>query len=182
MLAPSLQTTTPVWPIPGDAPDLTAIVHDQAKTVAAQAVMIDAYQTVLNNAQAPLNATAMGTATNTTSLVLTGTANGPILNGAVITGIGVPAAPPATTIVNQVSGTPGGDGTYTTSQALTLSNVALTFTPGGGPMPWPIPTDAPTLTLIQQAQTAILRTQSSLIQQYQDLLNTSETAAPPTGP
>ena len=90
--------------------------------------------------------------------------------------------PPATTVVSQQSGTWGGAGVYTLSVATTLSAVALTFTPGGGPMPWPTPTDANTLNAIQQQQTAILRSQTALLQQYQDLLNTSLTPAPPTGP
>jgi len=68
------------------------------------------------------------------------------------------------------------------SAATTLTGVALTFTPGGGAMPWPTPTDSNTLNTIQQQQTAILRSQTALLQQYQDLLNTSLTPAPPTGP
>jgi len=177
-------TPTPLdlWPIPGDAPDLKTIVQDQATTMTAQAALIDAYQGWLNTEQTPPAATATGTSTGTTSITLASVAAGPILNGAVVTGTGIPASPPATTVVSQQSGTWGGAGVYTLSVATTLSAVALTFTPGGGPMPWPTPTDANTLNAIQQQQTAILRSQTALLQQYQDLLNTSLTPAPPTGP
>src|SRR6516162_4951280 len=142
-------TPTPLdlWPIPGDAPDLKTIVQDQATTMTAQAALIDAYQGWLNTEQTPPAATATG----------------------------ISASPPATTVVSQQSGTWGGAGVYTLSVATTLSAVALTFTPGGGPMPWPTPTDANTLNAIQQQQTAILRSQTALLQQYQDLLNTSLT-------
>ena len=44
------------------------------------------------------------------------------------------------------------------------------------------PTDADTLNAIVQAQTAVIRNQTALLQQYQDLLNVSQTPAPPTGP
>jgi hypothetical protein len=64
----------------------------------------------------------------------------------------------------------------------TLTNVALSITPGSSVSTWPTPQDAPTLSLISQQQTAVLRTQNALLQQYQDLLNTSQTAPPPTGP
>jgi hypothetical protein len=170
-----------VWPIPGDAPNLKTIVQDQATTMTAQAALIDAYQDWLNTEQTPPAATANGTSTGTTSITLSSVAGGPILNGTVVTGTGVPTTP-ATTVVSQQSGTWGGNGTYTLSAATTLTNVALTFTPGGGPMPWPTPTDSNTLNTIQQQQTSILRSQTALLQQYQDLLNTSLTPAPPTGP
>jgi len=35
---------------------------------------------------------------------------------------------------------------------------------------------------VVQAQTAVMRNQTALLQQYQDLLNVSQTPAPPTGP
>ena len=85
-------------------------------------------------------------------------------------------------ILGQTAGTQGGNGTYTTNNATTASGSALTFAPGGGPSAWPVPQDADTLNMIVQNQTAIIRSQTALLQQYQDLLNTSETAAPPTGP
>jgi hypothetical protein len=169
---------TPVWPIPGDVPPLKTIVSDQAATIAAQEVLLHAYQGDLNTAQATPPTTATGTSTGTTSLTLAGV-TGAVLLGATITGTGVPAS---TTIVAQQSGTSGGAGVYTTSQATTLTNVALTIIPGSSVSSWPTPQDAPTLSLISQQQTAVLRTQNALLQQYQDLLNTSQTAPPATGP
>jgi hypothetical protein len=169
---------TPVWPIPGDVPPLLTIVQDQAETIAAQEVLLHAYQTNLNTAQASPPTTATGNSTGTTSLTLAGV-TGSVLLSAAVTGTGVPAA---TSIVAQQSGTPGGAGVYTTNQVTTLVNAALTITPGGGPVNWPVPQDAPTLSLISQQQTAVLRTQNALLQQYQDLLNTSQTTPPATGP
>jgi hypothetical protein len=169
---------TPVWPIPGDVPPLLNIVHDQAATIAAQEVLLHAYQTDLNTAQATPPTTATGTSTGTTSLTLAGV-TGSVLLGATITGTGVPAS---TTITAQQSGTSGGAGVYTTSQVTTLTNVALSITPGSSVSSWPTPQDAPTLSLISQQQTAVLRTQNALLQQYQDLLNTSQTTPPASGP
>lgn len=178
MLAPKPTVTgAPVWPITGDVDDLLAIVRAQLDTVADQEELIHAYQLVLDAAQAAPLATATGTATDT-SLAITGSANG-ILVGAVVSGTGVPAG---TTIVSQQSGLLGGDGTYTTSVATTASTSALTFAPGGGVSPWPVPRDAATLNAIVQGQTAVIRMQTALLQQYQDLLNVSQTVAPPTGP
>jgi len=186
MLAPAPRTTTPVWPVAGDAPDLRTIVQDQAETIAAQAALIDAYQTNLNTAQtppAPLpTPTGNGTASaapNDTTLTVSAVTGGNIVVNAVVAGAGIPTG---TTIIAQQSGTPGGNGVYTTSVATTASSAALTFTPPQSLSPWPTPNDAPTLTMVQQQQTAILRTQTALIQQYQDLLNTSQTPAPPSGP
>ena len=178
MLQP-FPTATTMWPIPGDVPDLTTIVRDQAKTIAAQQALTAAYQGVLNAAQAVPPATATGTSTGTTSLILTAVANGSILLGAAVAGTGVPVG---LTIVSQTAGNTGQAGTYTTNVATTLTSAALTFTPSGVATAWPGPTDAPTLTLLQQAQAAILKSQTALIQQYQDVLNISETAAPPSGP
>jgi hypothetical protein len=169
---------TPVWPIAGDVPALRTIVQDQAETVASQEVLLHAYQANLNTAQATAATTATGTSTGTTALTLANV-SGAVLLGATIAGTGVPTG---ISITAQQSGTAGGAGVYTTSAVTTLTNVALTITPGGGPVSWPTPQDAPTLTLISQQQTAVLRTQNALLQQYQDLLNTSQTAAPPTGP
>lgn len=174
MLSPQ-QTATALWPIAPDVPDLTSIVQEQAEAIAAQAVLIDRYQGVLNNAQTPLPGSAICTATGTTLAVGT-VSNGPLVLGAVISGTGVPAG---TTLVSQQSGAPGEAGNYTTSVATTAAANALTFTPGGGPMPWPSTTlDAADLTAVQQSQSAILRQQSALIQGYQDLLNVSATPAP----
>jgi hypothetical protein len=168
----------PVWPIPGDVPPLKTIVQDQAETIAAQEALLHAYQVNLNTAQSSPPTTATGNSSGTTSLTLAGV-TGSLLLGATVTGTGVPAS---TTITAQQSGTSGGAGVYTTSQATTLVNAALTISPGGGPINWPTPQDAPTLSLISQQQTAVLRTQNALLQQYQDLLNTSQTAPPATGP
>lgn len=171
------------WPIPGDVPNLEAIIADQAETITANEVLLHAYQGNLNAAQAPPSgaaATGMGTTSGaSTTLTVTGV-SGSIANGASITGTGVPPS----TILGQISGTTGGAGTYLTSVALTLgAATALTFTPPAtGPSTWPSPNDAPTLMTIVQQQTAVLRTQSALLQHYQDLLSTSGTPAPPSGP
>jgi hypothetical protein len=131
MAQPQLRVVTPMplasWPDPNDANDLLVIVQDQAETIAAQAVLIDRYQAVLNGAQAtsgPIVATGTGTATGAT---LTMTAvTGTILVGAEVSGLGIPVG---TTILNQVSGTVGGNGVYTTDQATTASAAPLAFTP-----------------------------------------------------
>jgi hypothetical protein len=68
----------------------------------------------VNNTQTVAGATFTGTGTGT-SLAVTGV-TGTILIGDVILGIGVPTA---TTIVGQSSGTPGGAGTYVTSNPTT---------------------------------------------------------------
>jgi hypothetical protein len=166
------------WPIVADAPDLSAIVQAQAKTITDQEALLHAYQTVLNTNQTPPTTTATGTGTGT-SLVVTAVTAGPILLGATVTGNGVPAS---TTVTAQTAGTPGGAGTYTTSNPTTVAAATVTFTPGGGPSPWPSVSDAPTLNIIVQDQTSIIRNQTALLQQYQDLLNASSTPAPPTGP
>lgn len=183
MLAPSPFVTTPVWPIPGDVPDLLAIVGDQAETIAAQAVLIDAYQGNLNAVQNPppaAPATGNGAVvTNTTSLPVTGVV-GTIVTGAAVGNTGNAVAP---TVLGLITGTAGSNGTYLLSAPVTLASVtALTFTAPAGTSTWPIPRDADTLNAIVQAQTAILRTQGALLQHYQDVLNTSEVPVPPTGP
>jgi hypothetical protein len=116
--------------------------------------------------------TATGTATGT-ALAVTAV-NGTIVIGASVAGAGVPAN---TRIINQASGTSGGAGTYTTSQATTASAAPLAFTPppAGPVMAWPTPRDAPTLMLLLQNQTALARTQAAVIQHYQEVLNTSQT-------
>lgn len=187
MLAPQT-TAAATWPIPGDVPPLDTIIADQAETIAAQAVLIDAYQGVLNTAQNPPPGTAaVGTGaitTASTSLSVSGVSAANIVTGATVTDATVPPITPAGTIVlGQISGTPGSGGVYLLNKPVTYAaTIALTFTPPPGVSSWPTPTDAPTLELIREQQTAVLRLQSSLIQSYQDLLNLSETAAPPTGP
>jgi hypothetical protein len=164
-----------VWPSDGEATDLQTVVWAQMAVVHDQAVVLDGYQGVLDNAQAVPPATATGNSTGTAVLTLTSVV-GKVKLGAVVTGTGVPAG---TAIVAQTAGTAGGNGTYTTNVATTLGNIALTLTPGGGNSPWPPATDAPDLLLISQLQTSIMRTQNSLMAQYVDLLNASSTAPPP---
>lgn len=131
------------------------------------------------NAALTFTPATIGTGTGTgTSLVMSGVV-GMIRVGDNVSGIGIPTG---TTIVAQQLGTPGGSGTYTTSQATTATAAALTFTSGVASSPWPVPEDADTLNLLVQNQTAVIKNQTALIQQYQDVLNTSQTAAPPTGP
>jgi hypothetical protein len=116
-------------------------------------------------------ATGTGTATGT-SLAMTAV-SGVIVPNATVSGAGVPAN---TTIVSQVGGTIGGNGTYTTNVATTATAVPLAFDPPPPPASaWPIPRDANTLNILTQQQTAVARTQSALIQHYQDVLNTSQT-------
>lgn len=173
-----------VWPIAGDAPDLEIIIADQWHTIAAQAALIDAYQTNLNSAQNPAPpppSTGSGTAVNTKTLALVGTSGSPIQNGASIAGTGVPTTP-APKILGQISGTAGGDGSYLLDTVINISAVVLSISSPAAATTWPTPSDAPTLELIRQAQTGILRMQSSLLQQYMDLLNVSVTAPPATGP
>lgn len=185
MLAPNLLATAS-WPVAGDAPDLLAIVTDQARTIAANAALIDAYQGNLNAAQNPpagTPATANGAITTgaTTSISVSGTI-GTIAAGATITGTGLATAP---IVIGQISGTAGSDGSYLISAAVTFAVVTgLTFTPPPAAFPgtWPIPQDQTTLNLLVQEQTAVIRTQTALIQHYQDVLNTSQVPAPATGP
>jgi hypothetical protein len=173
-------TPLATWPIVGDVPDLQAIIWNQMATIKTNMALIDAYQTNLNNAQAIPPATATGTATGAPATTLTLTAVvGKIALGATVTGTGMVAG---TIVVAQQSGVAGGAGNYTISQASTSSSAALTFTPGGGSSPWPVATDAPTLTLIMQDQAALLRSQNAMIQQYQTLLNDSATTPPGSGP
>lgn len=174
MLAPAPRTAT--WPAESDGPELETIIADQWKTIAAQEVLLHDFQTVLNAAQNPQPTSAptgTGTASNSTSLTVAAAAGGAIVNGATIMGGTVPTG---TTILGQISGTTGGNGVYLTSAALNLSSVPLTFKPPPPATTWPLPQDPATLLTIAQQQTAILRLQSSLMQNYVDLLNTSETS------
>jgi hypothetical protein len=127
MLQPSPTVVTTPWPIPGDVPALLAIVQAQARTIADQEALIDDYQSLLSDAQSTPSPIATATATaSAASLAVIGTV-GSIFINSLVQGNGVPAG---TTILAQQSGTPGKDGTYTTSQVTTASADALTFTPG----------------------------------------------------
>lgn len=178
-------TPLDMWPIVGDAADIRAIVEDQAATIQAQDDLISAYQANLKSAQNPppgTAATGQGTTSGASTTLTVASVSGTIVKGASISGPGIPTNP-APTILGQISGTTGGNGTYLMSTALTLSSAtALTLTPPSVTGTWPVASDSPTLMLIQQAQTAILRLQSALLQNYQNLLNVSGTPAPPTGP
>lgn len=265
-----MPAATPVWPIPGDVPDIEDVIDDQATTIKAQAALIDAYQAVLSSAQsAPTGTPANSTGTAGTvgspsnQITVTGT-TGTIVTGAIITSpvFGIAGGGPPFQVLGQISGTPGGDGVYLVNYSVVFTSIPLTFTPpalttvgvvgtsaaapnanqltittgappgsitigatvlDGSLVPsgtiilgqisgtsgaagvyltsnptscsntnltintyatssWPVPTDAPTLELIREDQTAILRMQSSLIQNYQQLLNDSQTTPPPTGP
>lgn len=68
----------------------------------------------------PPAATGTANSTGTTSVAISGVTN-KILIGSTMT-------PPGVHIIDQQSGPPGGDGTYTTDQATTLSNVPVTIT------------------------------------------------------
>lgn len=182
MLAPN-PTAIVSWPIAGDVPDLLAIVTDQAATIRDQEALIHAYQGTLNAAQHPAPgtpATANGAiVTATTSLPVTGTI-GSIVIGATVGG--TPNATPPV-VLGQISGTPHQDGTYLLDSAVTLPAVAaLTFTPPPPPSPWPPQQDAATLGILVATQTGIIRSQTGLLQHYQDLLNQSSTPPPPSGP
>lgn len=188
MAKPSPQVgVTPLdnWPIPGDAPDIRSIVEDQAETIAAQEALLHAYQTNLNTAQNPLPgaaATGSGTTTGASTSVVVAGVTGTIAMGATVSGLGIPTTNPPT-VLGIITGTMGSAGTYLLSAAINLTSATtLTFTPPPPPSTWPIPNDADTLMIIQQTQTAILRTQSALLSHYQDLLNQSQVPSPPTGP
>lgn len=171
-------TPLSTWPDSNDVSDLLGIAQAQAVTIADQADLLDRYQSALNAAQTtPPIATGTGTATGTTSLTVAAVAN-TIVAGAKVSGTGVPPAPPSTTIVSQQSGTTGGAGVYTTSQALTIAaGTPLAFAPPSSVSPWPLPRDPATLMLLVQQQTALARTQAAAIAHYQDVLNTSQTPA-----
>lgn len=260
MLAPN-PLATATWPVAGDAPDLLAIVTDQAETIRDQEALLHAYQGNLNAVQ-QVTGVAAGTGTASGTQLTVSGVTGTIVPPQLVTG---PSSGPGslvpfgTTVVSQSSGAAGGPGVYTTSVATTASGTPLTFAPGasssaaivsastsvtvtgtsgtivpgaavkdaGSLVPagttvlgqisgtagkdgvyllshpvtfaaavlltfaappaafdagWPVPQDAPSLTLLTQTQTAILRNQNALIQHYQDLLNQSQTVPPVTGP
>ena len=174
------------WPIPGDVPDLETIIADQSATISAQAALIDAYQGWLDSLQNPQPGTpASGTGTtagSSTSLAINAV-TGVIIVGSTVTSTGIVTIPTGTIVLGQISGSPGGVGSYLLNNAVNIATAqALSFTPPPPATTWPSPTDAPTLMLVQQMQASVLRIQSALLQAYQDLLNTSQTPAPPTGP
>lgn len=185
MLAPN-PLTAATWPVAGDVPSLLQIVTDQAETVASNEALLHAYQGNLNLAQNPVAgtpATANGAVTTgaTTTIAVSGTI-GTIVVGASVGGTSLTTPP---IVLGQVSGTTGSDGTYLLNVAVTFAVVTgLTFTPPPAAFPgtWPVPRDVVTLDLLVQQQTALIRTQTSMIQHYQDVLNTSQVAAPATGP
>lgn len=184
----SWASATGPWPIPGDVPDLEAIIADQAATMAAQAKMIDDYQAVLSSAQAPVpqppaTTSIVSTGVNTTSFTTSNPVTGTIVNGAVMTDPVNNSLPPGLTVLAQVSGTPGGAGEYIASAPLNIAiPLNVNITPPSQPSGWPTPTDAPTLSAIQQDQSGVLRLQTALIQAYQDVLNDSQTPPPASGP
>ena len=174
MLAPQQQTA--LWPPVSNADELETIIADQWKTIAAQEALLHDMQTVLNTAQNPPSgtaATATGNASNSTSLTVTAQAVALIAVGSTVNGVGVPTG---TKVLGQISGTAGSNGVYLLNQAVSLTNIALTFTPPAPATTWPLPSDPATLLVISQQQTAVLRLQNALIQNYTDLLNTSETS------
>jgi hypothetical protein len=124
---------------------------------------------------------ATGTGTGNGTVLTVSGLTGSIAIGAKVAGAGVP---PGTTIISQSSGTTGGAGNYITSQPTTAAAAPLAFTPvpAAPSSPWPVPQDAVTLNLLSQQQTAVLRVQNALLQHYQDVLTTSQVAAPPSGP
>jgi hypothetical protein len=87
MLQPT-PLSTAVWPIPGDASDLQQIVWSGMATIANQEVLLHAYQTVLNNAQAVPPATGTGTSSASTALTMTAVV-GSIILGAYVNGTGI---------------------------------------------------------------------------------------------
>ena len=154
----------------GPAGGAGVYLTNQATTATAAALAFIAPATP------PAVATAIGASTGTTSLTTTAV-TGTIVIGSTLSGQGVPAQ---TIILNQQSGTPGGAGVYTTSQITTVPTQPVAFVPPPPPdevLPWPPVSDAPTLTLVMADQTAVIRTQSALIQHYQQLLNDSQTPA-----
>lgn len=178
-------TPLDMWPITPDAPDIRAIVEAQAETIETQETLLHAYQTNLNAAQGGTPgtpATGAGTTAGSSTTLTVASASGIIQTGAVISGSGVPTVNPPT-VLGQISGTTGSNGTYLLSAAVNLATATtLTFTPPPTPSTWPSASDSDTLLSIQQIQTAVLRVQSALLQHYVDLLNTSAVPQPPTGP
>lgn len=174
-----------MWPIVPDAPDIRAIVEDQAATIMQQEILLHAYQVNLNTAQAGAPgtpATGSGTTTGSSTSVTITAAQGTIVVGATVSGTGIPTVNPPK-VLGQISGTTGSNGVYLLSAAVNLATATtLTFTPPPSGSTWPSASDSDTLLSIQQIQTAVLRVQSALLQHYVDLLNVSAVPQPPTGP
>jgi hypothetical protein len=160
----------------GSVPTGTTIVSQNSGLTGGNGVYVTSAALTLSNVPLTLTPPAAGVATGTgvgtgTSLAVSAV-SGVIAINAKVAGAGVPAG---TTIVSQQSGTTGGAGTYTTSQPTTVSNGPLAFTPPTLAPTWPVPQDAPTLNTLVQNQTSVIRTQTALLQHYQDVLNTSQT-------
>lgn len=184
---PQPQVTPPgTWPIPGDVPDIKAIIADQSATIAAQAALLDAYQGNLNAVQNPppgTAATGTGSTAGASTSLNVNAVTGVIIVGATVTDTGgANLIPTGTEVLGQISGTPGMAGAYLLNNAVTIGSEALSFTPPPPQTTWPTPTDAYTLLLVQQMQATVSRIQSALLQAYLDLLNVSMTTPPPTGP
>ena len=73
--------------------------------------------------------TANGTGTGVGNQLTVSAVTGNIYVGSTVTGTGIPTG---TKLINQVSGTPGGAGVYTTSNATSVTAAALTFTMPAG--------------------------------------------------
>jgi hypothetical protein len=188
MLAPFAASTA--WPSVEETDELTRIVHEQAETISEQFGLLHDYQDVLDAAQAvspvpPLppaqaSATASGnvwTFSNVSGLIQIGAAIVPTLSNANI--------PAGLTVATQTSGPTGGAGVYTSDQPVTNPVTTAVQVTLIQPMPlqpemdWPPVTAPSDLMLVVQAQALLIRTQVSAIQQYQDLLNGSQTPVPP---
>lgn len=105
----------------------TYIVNESSGTPGSAGTYVLSAPTTAAISAAPLSATGVvveatgsGTSLNVTSV------SGLITTGDVLSGTGVPAG---TTILNQVSGSPGGVGVYTTSNPTTSSSASLTAQP-----------------------------------------------------
>jgi hypothetical protein len=184
MLAP-FQTASAVWPIAADQQNLEAIVWTQMRNITANAALLDAYQGVLNEAQTPGPAglAATGNALSNADIMIINGVSGTIVIGSVVAPTTPIAGFPNNCLIIQfLSGIQGGNGTYRTSVPTNVStSAAFTFTPPPN-WTWPPLTDPDDLMAIAQSQTAIIRTQTALLQQYLDLLNASSTPPPSVGP
>jgi hypothetical protein len=121
--------------------------------------------------EAPFN-TAVGTGTSTGTSLAVSAMSGTIEINSTVSGAGIPVG---TKVTGQTSGSAGAAGTYTTNQPTTASGTPVAFTPSATAPTWPVPQDPTTLNLLTQQQSAVTRTQTALIQHYQDVLNTSQT-------
>jgi hypothetical protein len=162
----------------------TTITGQSSGTAGSDGTYVTSVATTANNVTVTLTSpvavsTALATSTGTTTISLANN-SGVILLGSSLAGANVPAD---TTLLSQQTGVPGGAGNYTTNNPTTISGTAVSITPPPPtPAAWPVPQDAVTLNLLVQQQTAVLRVQTALLQHYQDVLNTSQTTPPATGP